>query len=76
MDLDKARQELEEHLDSNTLLDEALALYSHSDALSEVSHDREDIITADLAPPDLILRPEDGYLQLEIAALQRVVEEG
>jgi hypothetical protein len=66
---------LGEHLDSNTPLDEALALYGHSDAPSEVSHDREDIITAEAAPPDRILRPEDGYSQQEIAALNKYAEE-
>jgi hypothetical protein len=62
---------LELHLDDNTPLDDALAQYGHADEPVAASHDRDEIITDEPAPPDLILEPEDGYSASEIAALEK-----
>ena len=67
---------LEAHLEEDTPLDEALAQYGQADASTDVSHDRDDIITDEPAPPDRMLEPEDGYSAAEIAALEKFAEEG
>ena len=67
---------LETHLEEDTPLDDALAQYGHADASTDVSHDRDDIITDEPTPPDRMLGPEDGYSAAEIAALEKFAEEG
>ena len=52
---------LETHLKEDTPLNDALAQYGHADAPADVSHDRDDIITDEPAPPNRMLGPEDGY---------------
>ena len=67
---------LEAHLEENTPLDDALAQYGHAEAPTDVSHDRDDIITDEPSLPDRILGPEDGYSAAEIVALEKFGEEG
>ena len=62
---------LEAHLEEDTPLDDALAQYGYADASTDDSHDRDDIIIDEPAPPDRMLGPEDGYSEAEIAALEK-----
>ena len=67
---------LETHLEEDTPLDDALAQFGPADAPADVSHDRDEITTNEPTPPDRMLGPEDGYSAVEIAALEKFVEEG
>jgi hypothetical protein len=53
-----------------------LAQYGHADEPVAASHDRGDIITDEPALPDRVLEPEDGYSASEIAALEKLSEDG
>ena len=66
---------LETHLEEDTPLDDALAQYGHAEAPTDVSHDRDGIITDEPSLPDRILEPEDGYSAAEISALEKFEEE-
>ena len=67
---------LETHLEEDTPLGDALAQHGYAEAPTDVSHDRDDIITDEPTPPDRMLGPEDGYSAAEIAALEKFAEEG
>ena len=71
----RARVAVEEFVGA-VVLEDALAQYGLADAPTDVSHDRDDIITDEPTPPDRMLGPEDGYSAAEIAALEKFAEEG
>ena len=66
---------LETHLEEDMPLDDALAQYGYAEAPTDVSHDRDGIITDEPSLPDCILEPEDGYSAAEISALEKFEEE-
>ena len=66
---------LETHLEEDMPLDDALAQYGYAEAPTDVSHDRDGIITDEPSLPDRILEPEDGYSAAEISALEKFEEE-
>ena len=67
---------LETHLEEDTPLGDALAQHGYAEAPTDVSHDRDDIITDEPTSPDRMLGPEDGYSAAEIAGLEKFAEEG